>query len=67
VALKAWREKRAKELQLDPSVLITNAQLQAASAAHPKRSQDLAGVEDIREWQEKAFGEEICEVMSRMS
>jgi ribonuclease D len=67
VALKAWREKRAKEVQLDPSVLITNAQLQAASAAHPKRSQDLAGVEDIREWQEKAFGEEICEVMSRMS
>ena len=63
--LKSWRETRAKDLQLDPSVLFTNAQLQAVCAAHPKQSQDLVAVEGIRNWQRKAFGEEICAVMSR--
>lgn len=63
--LKSWREERSKDLQLDPSVLFTNAQLQAVCAAHPKQSQDLVPVEGIRNWQRKAFGEEICAVMSR--
>lgn len=64
-ALKAWREKRAKDLQLDPSVLFTNAQIQAVSSAYPKRPRDLAGLEGIRDWQRKVFGKEICDTISR--
>ncbi len=64
-ALKAWREKRAAELKLNPSVLFTNAQIQAVSEAKPKQPRDLGSIEGIRKWQLRAFGEEICAVTSR--
>lgn len=66
-ALKSWREKRAKDLHLDPPVLFTNAQLLAMAIACPSRPRDLAAVEGIRQWQRTAFGQEVCSVMSRTS
>ncbi|MFO7783376.1 MAG: HRDC domain-containing protein [Desulfatiglandales bacterium] len=63
--LKAWREKRAAGLKLDPSVLFTNAQLLAISTARPWNTEDLAAIEGIRRWQQQAFGKEILEVMGQ--
>ncbi len=63
--LKVWREKRAKELNLDPSVLFTNAQLLAISNVRPGKPEDLGQIEGVRLWQRKEFGEEIVEVMEK--
>lgn len=64
-ALKAWREKRAAGLKLDPSILFTNAQLLAISTARPRTPEDLASIEGVRRWQRKEFGQEICKVMAQ--
>ena len=59
-ALKKWREKRSKEMAIDPSLVCTNAQIQSLAIAYPKRRKDLEGVYTIRIWQRKRFGREIC-------
>ena len=64
-ALKEWRNERAAELGLDPSVLLTNAQIQSLSLARPTRPDELAPIEGIRRWQQASFGREICGVMAR--
>ncbi|MCF8062997.1 MAG: HRDC domain-containing protein [Deltaproteobacteria bacterium] len=64
-ALKEWRNKRAGELGLDPSVLLTNAQIQALAVAKPSRPGDLAPIEGIRRWQQESFGRALCEVTAR--
>jgi ribonuclease D len=63
--LKAWREGRAKGLGVDPSVVFTNSQIQAVSAARIKTLEELEKVEEVRNWQCAAFGKEICSIMSR--
>ncbi len=63
--MKAWRQKRASELGLDPPLLVTNAQILALSLARPERPSDMAGVDGIRKWQQEEFGVEICEVINR--
>jgi len=64
-ALKAWREKRAAGLSLDPSILFTNAQLQTIAEARPSRPEDMASLNGIRRWQQREFGEEICRVTAQ--
>jgi ribonuclease D len=59
-ALKVWREQRAKEMSIDPSLVCTNAQIQSLALAYPKRRKDLEGIDTIRAWQRRLFGSEIC-------
>jgi len=66
-ALKAWREKKAKKLGLDPSVVLTNAQIHAISAAHPAGADELRGVEVVRDWQCRVFGPEVLKIIGRRS
>ena len=66
-ALKEWRERRAKEMGIDPSLVCTNAQIQALALASPKRQKDLEGIHTIRAWQRRLFGSEICSLLARMN
>jgi len=61
-ALREWREQRAKGLGLDPSLVCTNAQIQTLANAHPKNQKQLKGVNEIKLWQKKVFGKEICAI-----
>ncbi len=63
--LKAWREKRAARLKLDPSVLFNNTQLLSISTANPRTQEDLASIEGVRRWQQQAFGKEVLEAIAR--
>ena len=62
-ALREWREQRAKEMGIDPSLVCTNAQIQSLALAHPKRLKDLEGIDTIRAWQRRLFGSEICHIL----
>lgn len=64
-ALKAWREKQAQDLGVDPSVVFTNAQIHAVSAARATSLRELERIEEVRNWQREAFGREVCRIMSR--
>jgi ribonuclease D len=61
---KAWREKKSVKLALDPSLILTNAQIRALAMAYPKSIMDLHKIEDLRQWQIEAFGEEICALLN---
>ena len=59
-ALKGWRELRAKEMSIDPSLVCTNAQIQSLALAYPKSLKDLEDIDTIKSWQRSLFGSEIC-------
>ncbi|MEE3326171.1 MAG: HRDC domain-containing protein [Myxococcota bacterium] len=61
--LKAWREKRSKELELDPGVLAPNACLEAVSIEKPSSIDSLSEITEIKKWFAESFGEEILAVL----
>jgi ribonuclease D len=63
-AAKAWRKEKAAELALDASLILTNAQIRALAIANPKSLGDLHKIDDVRQWQIEAFGEEICSLLN---
>jgi len=62
-ALKEWREQRAKEMGIDPSLVCTNSQIQSLALAYPKRRKDLENIDAIRAWQRRLFGSDICSLL----
>ncbi|MCP4665585.1 MAG: ribonuclease D, partial [Deltaproteobacteria bacterium] len=65
-ALKEWRRQRAIELDLDQALVCNNAQILSLSLADPKKPKDLQGVGEIKDWQRKVFGDEICAVLKSL-
>ena len=63
VRLKSWREKRSKELELDPGVLAPNACLEAVSVVKPVSVESLAEIPEIKQWFAESFGQEILDVL----
>lgn len=61
--LKEWRAQRAKQIGLDPSLVLTNAQIMDLALSHPKARKDLKDIDTIRAWQRKLFGSEICSLL----
>jgi len=61
--LKAWRDKKADTLQLDPSIVFSKAQIAAIAGINPKDKAAFSRVEEIKRWQHKAFGGEIFQVL----
>ncbi|MBN2061153.1 MAG: HRDC domain-containing protein [Deltaproteobacteria bacterium] len=62
--LKAWRLQRACKETLDPSVILTNAQIHSIASEYPWNNLRLENIQGIREWQIRLFGEEIYKVLT---
>ena len=62
-ALRKWRERRAGELVLEPGLVCANAQIQSLALIHPMKSEDLEGINGLKNWQRQVFGREICELL----
>lgn len=62
-AMKEWRNKKGDIFILDPSVILTNAQIQILAAKKPCSAKDLGMVPEIRKWQKKVFGKEIVDLL----
>ncbi|HYS44093.1 MAG TPA: HRDC domain-containing protein, partial [Geobacteraceae bacterium] len=54
--LKLWREKKSRELAIEPGILANNALLEALAEADPGATgeQDLLGF--MKQWQQEVFG-----------
>jgi ribonuclease D len=61
--LRAWRDRRAKQLGLDPSVLMTKSLLTAIAVVNPKAPADLDNVPEMRNWQRREFGLQIVDAL----
>jgi ribonuclease D len=65
-ALKAWRDERCADLDMDPALVLNKSQMTAISARNPTSLEELAEVEELREWQRAEFGPEILSVLERL-
>ena len=57
--LRNWRDRRARQLELDSSILLTKSLLTAIAAANPASPEDLEKIPDMRNWQRREFGAQI--------
>jgi ribonuclease D len=63
--LKGWRDRRAESLEIDPAIVCTKSLMTAIARENPARVEELADIEEMREWQRKAFGHEIIAALPR--
>ncbi len=62
-ALKAVRDRRAAELELDPGVLCPRERLEAIARRNPHSLDELMKVPDVRRWQAEVLGEEFIQAL----
>lgn len=56
--LKGLRDRRAKELGMDPGFLCSNAVLQVVALRNPAEAEDLDQIEELRKWQRELLGDQ---------
>ncbi len=64
--IKAWRDRLADGLGLDPALLFNKALMTAIAVKKPADIQGLRNVDGIRNWHVKAFGEDVLTVLSTL-
>jgi ribonuclease D len=65
--LKAWRDRRAAQLGLDPAIVLKGALIQAVAEAAPATVRALEAIPDLRRWQRRAFGREIVTLLAQIA
>jgi len=65
-AIKAWRDRVAAQLELDPALLFNKALMTAIATKKPSNTKQLKEIEGIRKWQVKAFGEKILGALAEV-
>lgn len=61
--LKAWRDKKAADLGVDPGVLFNKSLLTALAVEKPQSLKSLQETAELKNWQNKAFGREIVSLL----
>lgn len=62
--LKAWRDKVATDLDIDPPILFNKALLTEIATRNPRHMEDFDAVNGIKNWQVREFGLSIIERLS---
>lgn len=62
--LKTYRDQKAAELDMDPSLILSKAVIGDIAMKKPLNGEALHMVKGIRNWQKIAFGEEIIRCLS---
>ena len=61
--LKKWRAGKARELELDPGVLINNQTLIQIARMEAQTLDDLGAVAGMRAWQRRVLGQDIIQAL----
>ncbi|MFP4087270.1 MAG: ribonuclease D [Desulfobacteraceae bacterium] len=61
--LRAWRDQKGRELGIDPALVCTNAQIRVIAMANPETPADMAAIREVKDWQVKRFGPDICRLL----
>ena len=61
--LKEWRERRAVGLEVESSIVCSNAQIQSIASAYHRTTRELGEISELRSWQRDTFGHEICDLL----
>lgn len=63
--LKRWRDKKAKQLEMDPGVFFSNTQIITLVAAAPATLKALSAVDGLKNWQISNFGPKLLELLEQ--
>ncbi|MBU4001805.1 MAG: HRDC domain-containing protein, partial [Proteobacteria bacterium] len=63
--LKEWKDMKAEELQIDPSLVLNKSLMTAIAVCHPKKVEDLEPIKEMRRWQIREFGPDILSLLGQ--
>jgi ribonuclease D len=63
-ALKTWRDQMAKEMDLEPALLLNRALMRDVAIQKPKTMQELKSVPGIHRWQIEAYGQTMIAILN---
>jgi ribonuclease D len=63
-ALKIWRDQRAKELVMEPGILINNTLITALALKNPQSLKEMEEIPGLKIWFKDHFGQEILAVQT---
>ena len=63
-ALKKWRDKKARALNLEPGVLLNKSVMTLLATVKPTNAQSLQGITDLKQWQKRELGPDILKVLN---
>jgi ribonuclease D len=64
-ALKTWRDMRAKNLGMEPGILMNNALIQDLALKNPRSIEEMEKISGLRKWRQNHFGREILDAQTR--
>jgi ribonuclease D len=64
-ALRKWRDKKAAELKIDPTLLLTKAMLASLAIAKPLSQKKLIQIEEINHWRREVLGPDIVRILKK--
>jgi ribonuclease D len=64
-ALKTWRDMRAKNLGMEPGILLNNALINALALKNPRSISEMEEIPGLRKWLVDHFGREILTSQAR--
>ena len=63
-ALKNWRDQRAKELKIEPGILMNNVLINALALKNPRSLKEMEEIPGLKGWFKDHFGREILAVQT---
>ena len=64
-ALKTWRDLRAKNLGIEPGILLNNVLIRDLALKDPQSMRELEGIPGLKKWRQEHFGAEILAAQKR--
>jgi len=64
-ALKTWRDMRAKDLGMEPGILLNNALINDLALKNPRSIKEMEEIPGLRKWRQNHFGREILAALAK--
>lgn len=65
-AIKAWRDKKATALEIDPALLLNKALMNTIAVQNPLDTNDLKEMKGMKNWQKNEFGKDITAILRKV-
>ena len=64
--LRDWRDRLAKKLEIDPSIICTKALISAIAVQKPMSLSSLSKIGELKTWQANGFGSDIIDIVRKI-
>ena len=65
-ALKPLRDNKAKALEINPSLVLTNTMINTLAIHNPLDKSDIERIKGLKNWQKEEFGEDITAILRKV-